>query len=67
MLACCKEIKTVALATGIVWVVGEVAAPQAVLRLAGLRGRSVTSGLQHGPTSVSELQWGILDNGFSFA
>src|SRR6202165_4766261 len=32
-------------------------------RLAGLRGRSATLGLRHGPDSYGRQQWGILHNG----
>jgi hypothetical protein len=32
-------------------------------RVAGLRGRSATLGLRHGPDSYGRQQWGILDNG----
>src|SRR6202795_3747459 len=31
--------------------------------VAGLRGRSATLGLRHGPDSYGRQQWGILDNG----
>ncbi len=31
--------------------------------IAGLRGRSATLGLRHGPDSYGRQQWGILDNG----
>src|SRR6202012_5765212 len=32
-------------------------------RVAGLRGRSATLGLRHGPDSYGRQQWGILRNG----
>src|SRR6202049_3401939 len=32
-------------------------------RIAGLRGRSATLGLRHGPDSYGRQQWGILHNG----
>src|SRR5450756_2684570 len=32
-------------------------------RVAGLRGRSATLGLKHGPDSYGRQQWGILHNG----
>src|SRR5665213_1429167 len=32
-------------------------------RVAGLRGRSATLGLRHGPDSYGRQQWGILHNG----
>src|SRR5881409_1100958 len=32
-------------------------------RVAGLKGRSATLGLRHGPDSYGRQQWGILDNG----
>src|SRR4029077_3370941 len=32
-------------------------------RIAGLRGRSATLGLRHGPDSYGRQQWGILRNG----
>src|SRR5881396_3997546 len=31
--------------------------------VAGLRGRTATLGLRHGPDSYGRQQWGILDNG----
>jgi len=43
------------------WVVGRFKAYQAVLRLTGLRGRSVTLGLQKAQLRKGQ-QWGILDN-----
>jgi len=44
------------------WVVGKVTTFQTVLHLTGLRGRSVTLGLQQGPALDITQQWGILDN-----
>lgn len=43
------------------WVVGRITAYRAVLRLTGLRGRSVTLGLQKAQLRKGQ-QWGILDN-----
>ena len=37
--------------------------PPCLLRVAGLRGRSATLGLRHGPDSYGRQQWGILRNG----
>ena len=37
--------------------------PPRLRRVAGLRGRSATLGLRHGPDSYGRQQWGILDNG----
>ena len=37
--------------------------PPCLQRVAGLRGRSATLGLRHGPDSYGRQQWGILRNG----
>src|SRR6476619_7867829 len=37
--------------------------PPRLRRIAGLRGRSATLGLRHGPDSYGRQQWGILPNG----
>src|ERR1017187_8055062 len=37
--------------------------PPRLRRIAGLRGRSATLGLRHGPDSCGRQQWGILHNG----
>ena len=37
--------------------------PPCLQRVAGLRGRSATLGLRHGPDSYGRQQWGILHNG----
>src|SRR6476661_3651313 len=37
--------------------------PPRLRRVAGLRGRSATLGLRHGPDSYGRQQWGILRNG----
>ena len=37
--------------------------PPCPQRVAGLRGRSATLGLRHGPDSYGRQQWGILHNG----
>lgn len=60
-----KEIKKFLLTDGLGWdqVVGEVKATPSQWPLAGLKGRSATPGLRHGPDTYGWQQWGILGNG----